>query len=606
MKGKILLIVLTCISSFAMAQSLGVGTGAPNSKAALHVESPTNNQGFIMPRLTTAQRTAMSALLAAGDIGLMLFDTDLKSIQIWDGTKWVKSASSVLPLSSTLSNSDMLNDIDALNITYTGDSSRTLLNLNFANAANTQVSNPFRLTHAGQGAAFVLTQSSILGTGAIFTLSNPSNPQQVFRALNQGLGQAGNFRIANSSNSSVALYTETTGSGPALNAVNQGTTDGFAGLFSINQASNSFPAIQASSKGSGSSFRSFQNPGEGIGNGVDVFMNNPTSSGTGVLVDHTGLGSAGSFNINNVSSSASALYAATNGSGYALEVRATGTGETALFDVNNPTSSGSPIVAQTNGTGLAGYFLVNNTANGGTALQAITNSNLGGATPPVAVLGTSTGTGASAGAFRINNGSNPYAALFSQTNGTGMSLLVNHAGPSGNIAIFQNNSANVARIDKTGQGFFNGGTQNSGADIAELFDVEGILAEYEPGDVLVISQSTDRTVEKSSTPNSTLIAGVYATKPGLRLTEREVTESVDDLVPMGVVGVIPTKVCLENGPIKRGDLLVTSSVKGHAMKAKPVVVNGIEIYPTGAILGKALENFDGNEKGLIKVLVNVK
>ena len=75
---------------------------------------------------------------------------------------------------------------------------------------------------------------------------------------------------------------------------------------------------------------------------------------------------------------------------------------------------------------------------------------------------------------------------------------------------------------------------------------------------------------------------------------------------MGVIGVIPTKVCLENGPIKRGDLLVTSSRTGHSMKAIPVNVNGALIYPTGAILGKALEDFSGEQSGLIKVLVNVK
>jgi hypothetical protein len=83
-------------------------------------------------------------------------------------------------------------------------------------------------------------------------------------------------------------------------------------------------------------------------------------------------------------------------------------------------------------------------------------------------------------------------------------------------------------------------------------------------------------------------------------------ENLDELIPMGVIGVIPTKVCLENGPIKRGDLLVTSSKQGHAMKAMPVNVGGVLIYPAGAILGKALENFDRQENGLIKVLVNVK
>jgi hypothetical protein len=218
---------------------------------------------------------------------------------------------------------------------------------------------------------------------------------------------------------------------------------------------------------------------------------------------------------------------------------------------------------------------------------------------------STTGVGR-AGIFSINNASNSSAPLTALTNGTGDALFVHHTGSSGNVASFQSDNAYVARIDKTGKGFFNGGTQASGADVAELFDIEGAAAEYEPGDVLVISETTDRTVEKNTMPNSTRVAGVYATKPGVLLTEKTIDENTGNLIPMGVIGVIPTKVCMENGPIRRGDMMVTSSRPGHAMKAIPVIVNGIEIYPTGAIIGKALENFEGSETGMIKVLVNVK
>ena len=72
----------------AQNKTLGVGVATPNPNAALHVESPTANQGFIMPRLTTAQRTGMSALLGDVDKGLMLFDTDLNTVFIWNGLSW--------------------------------------------------------------------------------------------------------------------------------------------------------------------------------------------------------------------------------------------------------------------------------------------------------------------------------------------------------------------------------------------------------------------------------------------------------------------------------------------------------------------------------------
>ena len=72
------------------------------------------------------------------------------------------------------------------------------------------------------------------------------------------------------------------------------------------------------------------------------------------------------------------------------------------------------------------------------------------------------------------------------------------------------------------------------------------------------------------------------------------------MVPMGVIGVIPTKVCTEGGAIKRGDMLVTSSIMGVAMKADP------EKVKVGQVLGKALQDFDATTVGMIKVLVSVK
>jgi hypothetical protein len=120
------------------------------------------------------------------------------------------------------------------------------------------------------------------------------------------------------------------------------------------------------------------------------------------------------------------------------------------------------------------------------------------------------GTG-KAGRFSNFNTSNSQPVLFVTNSGIGSALSINHTGSSGDIAILQSAGSNVARINKAGRGFFNGGTQNSGADVAEAFDVNGNISEYEPGDILVISTEADRTVEKSSAPYSTLVAGVYAT-----------------------------------------------------------------------------------------------
>lgn len=84
------------------------------------------------------------------------------------------------------------------------------------------------------------------------------------------------------------------------------------------------------------------------------------------------------------------------------------------------------------------------------------------------------------------------------------------------------------------------------------------------------------------------------------MTEENIDADLSGQVPMGVVGVIPTKVCLEGGEITRGDMLVTSSVPGVAMKADPDKVK------PGQVIGKALENFSADNIGRIRVLVNVR
>lgn len=253
----------------------------------------------------------------------------------------------------------------------------------------------------------------------------------------------------------------------------------------------------------------------------------------------------------------------------ALRVTNTGARSAAEFRVDNIDNFNSAILASTNGTGAA--LFARSFGLGRTAL--FRNEGFGNTTPAVEAF----------------------------TAGTdGVALLANHGGSAGDVAIFQSNGSNVARIDKDGVGFFNGGVQSSGADVAELFAVEGLVANYEPGDVLVISTASDRTMARSTEPYSTLVAGVYATKPGLILTERGIDEDVSDLIHLGVVGVIPTKVTTENGPIRRGDLLVTSSTPGHAMRGTDTA------QLPGAVLGKALEPFNGSGTGVIRVLVNAQ
>jgi hypothetical protein len=68
---------------------------------------------------------------------------------------------------------------------------------------------------------------------------------------------------------------------------------------------------------------------------------------------------------------------------------------------------------------------------------------------------------------------------------------------------------------------------------------------------------------------------------------------------MAMVGIVPTKVSAENGPIKQGDLLVTSSNEGFAMKGTD---RGRML---GAVIGKAMGSLDSGT-GVIEVLVTLE
>lgn len=321
---------------------------------------------------------------------------------------------------------------------------------------------------------------------------------------------------------------------------------------------------------------------DGTGGAVFAGITNTLNPASALNASTFGTGGAGRFQILNTVNNGIVLEASTNGKG----------GSVGYFKIENESSTGTILNGTSNGLGIGNLFILTNPENDRDGFS-MEHKGIGDA-----INGYSSGTGRAA-YFVVSNVNNTKPSVYCSTAGIGATLVANHTGQSGNIAVFQSASTNTARIDKTGKGFFNGGTQNSGADIAEAFDVIGTTNTYEAGDVLVIATAKNRTVEKSSKAYSTLVAGVYATKPGVLLTEENIDTDISGKVPMGVVGVIPTKVCNEGGKIRIGDMLVTSSRTGYAMKGNPKKIK------VGQVLGKALEGFNG-ESGKINVLVNAR
>lgn len=407
-----------------------------------------------------------------------------------------------------------------------------------------------------------------------------------------GGGGGGTFSIpyAGSATNASSLFSITNqGSGSALEGINSSTLDNAIAV--VGRINNTNPgvssaAIRGINSGTGVSGIGVWGSHSGYGKGV--YGNSASGNGVhGASVDGSGVfgtstnNSAAYFDISNPSNPSDAVFAYTMG---------LGSGTTSISENGNGVWG---ITYNAFAAGVLGF----NTGGG----EAIVGQNISAVS--AAVVGKNGGTFAGVqGIAGADNGIGIHA-LANQgglLNGSAIVAEVEGSG-AGNPAVFKANGAKVARIDQTGKGFFNGGTQVGGADVAEYFEVEGKREQYEVGDVLVISRTSDRKVELSASPYSNLVAGVFATKPGLMLTEENAEwDELDKMVPMGVIGVIPTKVCLEGGPIKRGDFIVTSSIAGVAMRAD------LEKVKIGQVIGKALQDYDKNEIGKINILVSIK
>jgi hypothetical protein len=204
-------------------------------------------------------------------------------------------------------------------------------------------------------------------------------------------------------------------------------------------------------------------------------------------------------------------------------------------------------------------------------------------------------SGVGVGLIGITWSSQGDGGRFVGVKGASGTILRGDTGPPG-----AGTEVTVFRVNGNGTVFADGGFRPFGADFAESVAVSGSAEHYAPGDLLVIDASSERRLSKSQTPYSTLVAGIYSTEPGVVASRHRASEALpSNEVPLAVVGIVPCRVTAENGPIQIGDLLVTSSTQGHAMKGTD------RSKMLGAVVGKALEPLPEG-KGVIQVLVTLQ
>ena len=305
----------------------------------------------------------------------------------------------------------------------------------------------------------------------------------------------------------------------------------------------------------------------------------------------------------------------TRAPGAKLEVENSSANTNAIIGSANATSgSASGVFGATSspsGAGVLGFGAATSGINDGVTGITASSTNgangvFGGATATTGGVFGVQGYSNSVNGFGVQGGSpNVGISGISQqcVNGsctptTGIGGLFNTAS-GGTILLGEANFTTVFRVDSSGKGFFDGGTQTGGADFAESMAVATGHDRQEPGDLLIVDTTAKRQLKLATEPYSTLVAGIYSTKPGVLATTHKMDEARANEIPLAIVGIVPCKVSAENGAIQPGDLLVTSSTPGRAMKGTD------RSKMLGAVVGKALEPLTEGE-GVIQVLVTLQ
>lgn len=220
---------------------------------------------------------------------------------------------------------------------------------------------------------------------------------------------------------------------------------------------------------------------------------------------------------------------------------------------------------------------------GGTASTGCTITNSTGA------LSCSNALTISAGGANITGASTITGTLGSITTLTAATIdatTAYQAGGTAGLAAASCSSTQSLNNIKIQFGIVTGGTcANNLTDIAEQYNS---YEQLQPGE-LVAPDTTFPYVKKTTSRYQKNALGIVSTAPN------QVLGGDNPGYPIALIGRVPAKVNLENGPIQPGDYITASSTPGYGMK----------FSGSGQAVGIALEAYDGSQPELkIEVFVN--
>jgi len=235
--------------------------------------------------------------------------------------------------------------------------------------------------------------------------------------------------------------------------------------------------------------------------------------------------------------------------------------------------------------GTGSFTTVTGNGSGLTALDAdnissgtIANARLPG-TITANLNGNVTGdVSGNAGTVTINSrnasSTTHYIAMSAETSG------------DGDIAVDSGLSYNPS-TNTLSTGVFSGvATQARYADLAEIYSAD---AEYEAGTVVKLGGSAE--ITQTTAHNDTEVFGVISTNPAYLMNKDA------EGLPVAMTGRCPVKVI---GKVKKGDRLISSDIPGVAWALAD------EAYDPRSIIGRALQDKEDGDAGVIEAVIGVK
>ena len=228
----------------------------------------------------------------------------------------------------------------------------------------------------------------------------------------------------------------------------------------------------------------------------------------------------------------------------------------------------------------AGIVTATGNVSGGNITTAGVMTSTGNATHGnISTAGTITATG------NVSGGNLTTAGIVTATgniSGGNLSVGTGVITTGSIINANANGTGNIGTISTYFNTVFAKATSAQYADLAEKYTSD---MDYNPGTVLVFGGEFE--VTQSTRLCDNRVAGVVSTAPAYKMNEQ-----LETGIYVALAGRVPCQVV---GTISKGDMLVSSDIPGVATYAGTPVI--------GTVIGKALENYNSDQVGVIEVVV---